>query len=315
MNNLITPPPDREVPGRVRDRQRDELVAIVEHESDTPRRRIAVPLLAAAAVLAVTAGLAFGVPALRSDNKPAPAGTAPAAGATKVASGNTPKTQQAKPAQTRELSAAETAAFRKQCITFTKDYQDSFASFEVIHAFEYVKTARPGLAKGWLVGRKGMDYWICSRSGHGDIAGDFVFGAEIPKRYKDLSYLFSPVDERGGNAGMYIPSVARVTVQHEGEPAVEAALREGFWFAPMEDARPQLDSKGKPVFTDNHLIGVTPGWTIRGYDGDGKMVYDSAKNGPDVRKCYSNPAATEVLVNNSVKHPTPASCQKMFDWR
>jgi hypothetical protein len=83
----------------------------------------------------------------------------------------------------------------------------------------------------------------------------------------------------------------------------------------MEDAQVKRGSDGKPVFEDNHLIGVIPGWTIRGYDGDGKLVYDSAKNGPDVRKCYSNPAATEVLVINSAKHPTPATCQKMFDWR
>jgi hypothetical protein len=312
MNNLITPPPDREVPGRVRERQRDELVAIVDHEAGSPRRRIAVPLLAAAAVLAVTAGLAFGVPALQKDTNPEPAGTPPTAGATKVASGNTPKTQQAK---TRELSAAETAAFRNQCITFTEEYQDSFASFEVIHAFEYVTTARPSLAKSWLVTRKGMDYWICSRSGYGQVATTFVFGAEIPDRYKDVPYLFAPVDERGSNAGMYIPSVARVTVQHDGEPAVEAALREGFWFAPMEDAQAHKDSNGQPVMPDNHLIGVTAGWTIRGYDGDGKLIYDSAKNGPQVKNCYSNPAATEVVVINSVKHPTPATCQKMFDWK
>jgi hypothetical protein len=43
----------------------------------------------------------------------------------------------------------------------------------------------------------------------------------------------------------------------------------------------------------------------RDYDGDGKLVYDSAKNGPDVRKCYSNPAATEVLVINSEQAPDP----------
>jgi hypothetical protein len=312
MTNQLTPPPDHEVPAGIRHRQRDELVAIIDHESGAPRRRLGVPLLAAAAVLAVVAGLAFGVPALRGDSKADPAGTAPAA--TKIASGNKPAGQQIRPAKTRDLTAAEKAAFRNQCITFTDGYQDSFASFDVIQAFEYTNTARPGMAKSWLVTRKGMDYWICSRDGYGNIATTFVFGA-ITERYKDLPYLFAPVDERGSNAGMYIPSVARVTVQHDGEPAAEAVLKEGFWFAPMEDAKATKDSKGRPVWPDNHLIGVTPGWTIRGYDGEGKLVYNSATNGPDVRKCYSNPAATEVLVINSVKHPTPASCQKMFDWR
>jgi hypothetical protein len=307
MNNLITPP-DHDVPVSVRQRQRDELVAIVDHEAGAARsRRIAVPLLAAAAVLAVTAGLAFAVPALRSNDETA--GTTPAAGVTRKP---TPKPQQA---QTRELSAAEKGAFRNQCIAFTNVYQDSFASFEVIQGFAYVSTARPTLAKSWLVARKGMDYWICTRNGHGQIASDFTFGPNLSARHKDVPYLFAPVDGRGNGGGLYIPSIARITVQHDGEKPVEAVLRDGFWFAPMEDAQPKRGSGGKPVFEDNHLIGVTPGWTIRGYDGEGKLVYDSAKNGPDVRKCYSNPAATEVLVVNSAKHPNPATCQKMFDWR
>jgi len=308
MNNLITPP-DHEVPGPVRQRQRDELVAIVDHEAEAPRRRLAVPLLAAAAVLAVTAGLAFAVPALRSDG---PAGTTPAAGITRKPS---PKAQQVQPAQTRELSAAEKTAFRNQCITFTKGSQDSFASFEVIHAFAYVRTARPSLAKSWLVTRKGMDYWICTRDGRGQISSDFLFGPDASARHKDVPYLFAPVDGRGNGGGLYIPSIARITVQHDGEKPVEAVLREGFWFAPMEDARAEGGPAGRPDFRNNNLIGVIPDWTIRGYDGEGKLVYDSAKNGPDVRKCYSNPAATEVLVINAVKHPTPATCQKMFDWR
>ena len=311
MNNLITPP-DHDVPGPVRQRQRDELIAIIDHEAHAPRnRRIAVPLLAAAAVLAVTAGLAFAVPALRSDKT---TGTTPAAGVTKTTK-TTPKAQQVQPAQTRELSAAEQSAFRNQCITFTAGYQDSFASFEVIHGFAYVKTARPSLAKSWLVTRKGMDYWICTRNGYGQIASDFTFGPNLSGRHKDVPYLFAPVDGRGNAGGLYIPSIARITVQHDGEKPVEAVLRDGFWFAPMEDDQPKRGSDGKAVFKDNHLIGVTPGWTIRGYDGEGKLVYDSAKNGPDVRKCYSNPAATEVLVVNSDKHPSPATCQKMFDWR
>ncbi|TDU91242.1 hypothetical protein EV138_4844 [Kribbella voronezhensis] len=323
MSNLTTPP-DHELPRPVRDRQRDELVAIVDHEFGAPRRRTAVPLLAAAATVAVIAGLAFGVPALKGD-KTAPAGTAPAAGGTKVASGNTPKDAKATnapplarpiPAEIRQLGAAETAAFRNQCIEFTKGAQRSFASFEVIHAFEYVETARPGLTKSWLVARKGMDYWICSRSGDGSIAGDSAFGPNISPAGKDVPYLFAPVDGRGEGTGMYIPSVARVTVQHHGDAPVEAVLKDGFWFAPMEqDSFPLPTNGAKPTRQDNHLIGVMPGWTIRGYDGAGKLVYDSAKNGPRVEKCYSNPARTEVLVVNSVKHPTPATCEQLFDWK
>lgn len=308
MNHQIIPPPEHDLPEGVRSRQRDELVAIVDHEVGTPRKRIAVPLLAAAAVLAVTAGLAFAVPALRGD-KTAPASTTPVAGVTKK------KPPAVQPAVIRELSAAEKAAFRDKCVAFTEGYQDPFASFEVIEGFTYVKTARQSLAKSWLVARRGMDYWICTRNGYGNIASDFIFGPQASGRYKDVPYLFAPVDGRGNGGGLYIPSIARITVQHDGEQAVQAVLRDGFWFAPMEEARGMLDSKGKRATPDNHLIGVIPGWTIRGYDGDGKLVYDSAKNGPDVRKCYSNPAVTEVLVVNSAKHPTPASCQKMFDWR
>ncbi|WP_112242531.1 hypothetical protein [Kribbella monticola] len=308
----LTTPPDHDLPRPVRDRQRDELVAIVDHEFGAPRRRTAVPLLAAAATVAVIAGLAFGVPALKG-SRTTPTGTAPAAGGQKVASGNTSAPQ---PARTRKLSAAETAAFRNQCIEFTKDYQNSFASFEVINAFEYVKTARPGLTKSWLVARKGMDYWICSRSGDGSIAGDSAFGPNISPAGKDVPYLFAPVDGRGEGTGMYIPSITRVTVQHHGDDPVEAVLKDGFWFAPMEqDSFPLPKNGGRPITPDNHLIGVMPGWTIRGYAGDGKLVYDSAKNGPRVEKCYSNPARTEVLVVNSVKHPTPATCERMFDWK
>jgi hypothetical protein len=306
MTDSITPPPDHDLPGTVRNRQRDELVAIVDHEAETPRRRLAVPLLAAAAVLVVVAGLAVAVPALRDKDEPAPAATPP-----KVAVSKKPPVQ---PAKTRQLSAAQTAAFRSACITFTQYSSDSFASYEVIEAFEYVETARPSLAKGWLVARKGMDYWICARDGRGSVVGDSGFGPVVSPASKDVPYLFAPVDQRGVSSGMYIPSITRVTVQHTGEAVVEAVLKDGFWFAPMADAKLKRDGNGQPVRPDNGLIGVAPGWTIRGYD-DAKLVYDSAKNGPSVKKCYSNPAVTEVVVINAVKNPTPTTCQKMFDWR
>lgn len=310
MNNLSTPP-DHDLPAAVRSRQRDELVAIVDHEAEAPRRRIAVPLLAAAAVIVVVAGLAVAVPALRDNSTPAPAGVSTAT-QPKVAASKKPAAQ---PVRTRELSAAETAAFRTQCIAFTQYSSDSFADYQVVHAFEYVGTARPSLTKSWLVTRKGSDYWICIRDGRGSVVSDSGFGPAISPRSKDIPYLFAPVDERGTGTGMYIPSITRVTVQHTGEAVVEGVLKDGFWFAPMEDAKLERDPKGQPVRPDNGLIGVIPDWTIRGYDGAGKLVYDSAKNGPAVKNCYSNPAATEVLVINAVKNPTPATCQRMFDWR
>jgi hypothetical protein len=126
MNNLSTPP-DHDLPPGARRRQRDELVAIVDHEAETPRRRLAVPLLAAAAVLVVVAGLAVAVPALRDKDEPTPAATQP-----KVAASKKPPVQ---PAKTRQLSGAQTAAFRSACITFTQYSSDSFASYEVIEAF------------------------------------------------------------------------------------------------------------------------------------------------------------------------------------
>ena len=74
MNTQLTPPPDHDLRPATRNRQRDELIAIVDHESAkaAPRRRL-VPLAAAAAVVAVAAGLAIGVPALRGDKSQPPA--------------------------------------------------------------------------------------------------------------------------------------------------------------------------------------------------------------------------------------------------
>ena len=95
MNDLLTRRPDRPLPpGRHEALRADLLAAIDTEETRTPHREL-VPLIAAAAVLAVVVGLAIGVPALERDD-----GAAPAAGQ-----------DQAQP-RTRELSAGDTKKLR-----------------------------------------------------------------------------------------------------------------------------------------------------------------------------------------------------------
>jgi hypothetical protein len=68
MNSLLNPPPERELPRH--EKHRTELLSIIDTELVAPRRRALVPLLAAAAVVTVIAGLAYGLPALRKDDAP-----------------------------------------------------------------------------------------------------------------------------------------------------------------------------------------------------------------------------------------------------
>jgi hypothetical protein len=70
MNNLLTPRPGRDLPPGQHERRRTELMAIIDSEVGTRRRRLLSPLLAAAAVIAVVAGLTAGVTAFRGKSTP-----------------------------------------------------------------------------------------------------------------------------------------------------------------------------------------------------------------------------------------------------
>ncbi|MDX6238444.1 MAG: hypothetical protein QOG10_3259 [Kribbellaceae bacterium] len=70
MNNLLTPRPERDLPPGQHERRRTELMAMIDSEAGAPRRRLLTPLLAAAAVIAVVAGLTAGVTAFRHKSTP-----------------------------------------------------------------------------------------------------------------------------------------------------------------------------------------------------------------------------------------------------
>ncbi|GAA1581664.1 MULTISPECIES: hypothetical protein [Kribbella] len=222
MNELLTRRPDRPLPPETHERLRAELLAAIE---TTPRRTLA-PLVAAAAVLVVVAGLVVAVRMSKPHTEP------PAA----------------RPNATRALTAAETATLRTQCLTeadriTSKSLPHPFTDFKVQRAFEFSGVQDPKAVSTWLIGygvekfprpkgvpplpeRSTPTYWLCSRTKGGVISEPsirFGPGARLSG---------SPFMRIARNAGVYTKSVDRITVQPKGQPPLEAVLQDGFWFAP-----------------------------------------------------------------------------------
>lgn len=315
MNTVLTPPPERELPPAARRRRRAELVALVAAD-DRPRRRFATPLLAAASVAAVTVGLAVAIPALRSDDP----GTPDPAGQTSTGKASTtPSKSKAAPPVVDDLTAAEMAAFwedcRKEFDAPGANYADRFAEYRSVAGVRFPGKRPAGIPSAWLITVKKDNHWICIKNSRGEVLGNAGFG---PGTVKDIPYLFAPVDGKGQGTGPVTLPVVRVTVQGKDTAEQEAVIREGFWFLPIDDQRyVSWDPKTNLPTGDNHLIGVPPGYTFRGYDAAGRLVYDSSRQGPDVRRCYTDPTGRQVLVHNGIAggHPDPATCRRTLTWR
>ncbi|WP_350278015.1 hypothetical protein [Kribbella sp. HUAS MG21] len=264
MNELLTRRPDQPLPPGTHERLRAELLTAIEAEPARPRRRILAPALAAAAVLAVVAGLAIGVRAFRTETAP------PAAG----------------PGAVRALTADETDALRTQCLAeahriSSKSLPHPFTDYKVIRAFEFTGVKDPDVVSTWLIGtgfqtypkvadhripqRRVPAYWLCSRTAGGVISEPSI-------RFGHAATLSGgPLLSIARNAGVYTKDVARITVQPKGQQPIEALLQDGFWFAPTVgrvDWGPyDADDPGKRDFV------------IRGYNAAGTLLV--SHDGPD----------------------------------
>lgn len=314
MNAVLTPPPERDLPPAARRRRRAELVELVATD-ERPSRRLGAPLLAAAAVAAVIAALAVAVPALR-DSGPAD-GTGTPAPAGQTASGRATPSRKPLPPEVHDLTKAELAEFWQDCrkAYAGQPWPEPFDGYKSVAGVRFLAEQRPDQPAAWLITVKSGQYWICIANSRGEVISNSGFG---PRTLKDVPYLFAPVDGRGMGMGVLTRPVVRVTVQGEDTAEREAVIRHGFWFVPFDDQRyVSWDDEANVPTNESHLIGVPPGYTYRGYDAAGRLVYNSAEQGPDVRRCYTDPAGTKVRVDNGVDggHPDPSRCRRMLSWR
>ena len=214
MNLTVTPPPEHEPSPATRARQRDELVAIVSHESTAASRRRLVPLLAAASVVAVTAGLAIGVPALRHDSS-----RPPAAGTDEAVS--KPLAQPL----TQPLTAAVQSSYAKRC---NENWGKDMAKrpFTVVDSFRWANPPQDSRSIAWVLIRNQVMTRSCGFNANGRISeiGFASSGQAQP----------AVIVRRGAGNGTYTKAVTRITMSIGAGPTTEAVLRNGFFFAPMK---------------------------------------------------------------------------------
>lgn len=288
MNDLLTPPPEYDLRPSTRDRQRDELIAIVGHESHEgePRRRF-VPLAAAAAVLILTAGLAIGVPALRNQGSE-PAVNGPSRGPAVEA-----------------LNEADKARFGKACAAsnqFTKPGQPVQQDpYQVLDAFKFPKAPSYTYTATWVVVQSKLDGWTaCGVDSSDKVIQSLSFGKD-QTMYRALgTYLIG--------AGPYDKSIARITINVGTKPPMEAVLRKGFYFAPVPYVRvrgPHTASTAIPV-------------VVRGYDAAGKLIYTSPRTDGEFQagrnSCYIDPNGKLVAWMSDNPHPDPKTCKRSYIW-
>ncbi|HEX6195790.1 MAG TPA: hypothetical protein VFZ37_07760 [Jiangellaceae bacterium] len=178
--------------------------------------------------------------------------------------------------------------------------------------------AAPGTPTMWVAARRGDDYRAdCALNASGEmIGGGGEYGAKSTP-----TLLYAVVDGQGGmGSGRFVEPVARITVQLEDGPEQEAVLHKGFWFYPEIDTASawfsELDDEEQmeaDVFPDWDLIGIPLGYTFRGYDDEGQLVYDSTVDGPSVEDCYADPTGTE-FVGNHAGRTDPAECVRTHVW-
>jgi hypothetical protein len=284
MNPTVTPPPEHDLSPATRARQRDELVAIVSHESTAAPRRHLVPLLAAASVVAVTAGLAIGVPALRHDSS-----QPPAAGTEEAIS---------KPL-TRPLTAAEQRIYAKRCNdNWGKDLA-KFA-FTVVDGFRWANPPQDSRSTAWVLIRNRVMTRSCGFSTKGQVSEIGFASSGHTQR--------AVIDRKGAGSGTYTKAVARITMSIGTGPATEAVLRNGFFFAPMKYVGgPRPRTPEAPV-----------GFTVRGYDAAGKLIYQTPKTVRDYdaeqNRCYTDPAGKQVVFSMAGQNATPDQCARGVAW-
>ncbi|WP_371406859.1 hypothetical protein OHA10_15235 [Kribbella sp. NBC_00662] len=210
MNILL---PDGDLRPSTRDRQRDELIAILESEAGTPpRRRLLVPLAAVAAVVLVVA-LGFVLKDGHQQVASAPA--------------------------IEPLSAAEKANLGQRCLV--RYNLATSTGHAVLDGFRFVDPPGDAYVRTWVVGY-GDGLWV--NCGFNQ-TGVMVSGSAAAPRLG----LSNEVQNGGPGSGAYVKPVARITVTPTGGGPVEAVLRNGFFYAPVKSvpaSKSPTDSSRRP---------------------------------------------------------------------
>jgi hypothetical protein len=333
MSTSISPPPERDFPAGHQARRRQQLVSIIRADGRPSKLRLWVPMAAAASVFALIAGGVVAMQALRPDGTPqvAASNTTPVT----LPADQKPKpvsTQRAKPSVaepvTHEITGGELRDLFDDCVQTDRDSigdSDNPISFQTFERplFAFTGEWQGSHTRTWLVavrgdGKKVDDRAICTQ----DEDGLTAYGQMLGHGPKGDGYLYQIVSGGDAGAGFVMPQVASVTFQPKGEDGVEtrAVVRDGMFFYPENDqggGPPEIDQGGGPTSTkpDDNLIRL-PGWAYlyRAYDSAGRQIYDSKVDGPFAKDCYTNPAGNQVIVVNSVKNPTPESCERTYEW-
>ncbi|MEU4195385.1 hypothetical protein AB0E69_26025 [Kribbella sp. NPDC026611] len=281
---MITRPPERDLPADILERQAAELAAIVQHEtagrpSARSWRTYVVPLMAAAAVITVAAGLLVGVPALLKHQAEVPAAAKPTA------------------APIRTISQARAHRLALQCLRMRLPDKVT-----VLDAFEFtdVPLGSPHI-KTWVILQGAKNVHVCGWDNKYGAAGDPTL------TYDDRTYLYSVVEQVSPAVGRYTKPVAKVVVQLPGGQPVEALLRNGYWYTPlMDETRPT-------AFELDGYRGYTT-FDVNAYDANGKLVYTTERDRVSALRCLTNSTATKVLEYGRDSHPDPKTCVRVIPW-
>ncbi|GAB3406891.1 hypothetical protein [Flindersiella endophytica] len=171
-------------------------------------------------------------------------------------------------------------------------------------------------ATAWLVAADGDGTTddkrgLCWRDRWGHtVAGGQVGGTDEPK---GDPYLYQIVDGRH----LFISPVATVTYQPKTPGGVEtyAVVRDGMWFYPEYTPTFANDEDLLAAGLDGGLIHLLGGrYRYRGYDANGKLVYDSERDGPFARDCHTDPTGTKVFHTAGKPDASPETCERTYEW-
>ncbi|TDW88964.1 hypothetical protein [Kribbella sp. VKM Ac-2566] len=273
MNILL---PDGDLRPSTRDRQRDELIAILESESGTPsRRRLLVPLAAVAAVALIMA-LGF---ALRNGK---------------------PRVEEVASAPAVEpLSAAEKAHLGQRCLV--RYNLATSTGHAVLDGFRFVNPPSDAAVRTWVVGY-GDGLWVnCGF----DQAGVVVSGTAAAPRLG----LFNEVQAGGQGSGAYVKSIARITVTPVGSSPVEAVLRNGFYYAPVRSVpagKAPAGSNPRPYVVRGYDAGGNLVYASAETEADRKAEQIACRADPKGR--------TYSWIGSERPLPAPKDCRPNLPW-
>jgi len=238
-------PPERDLPAATRTRQRHELMAIVDHESATPRgRRLLVPVAAAAAVV-VVAGAAIVVPALDGDKSAGPAGQAsrPTSPPMGIRTDFTP------------VPAAKQAALLRECA----DNQTYSPPAKPLAGLRVVNPPANAVATTFARFQRLGGWQVCGYNAKGKRRTGIQKAPGDP--------MIEPVTMAGAGLGAYVEGVARITITPHGGRAYEAELEHGLFYASVPDV----------PFAAKRTDNTPQEYVLRAYDASGVLIYTGPK--------------------------------------